>query len=91
MKTNMGFCAFLPDEHRGVQQAYDGCDVDAHQHFAINVLQAEVAVLHLTVRHIIMEDELHLQEPYGGHRHVAFLHVRIYKRTSPSFSSHSPM
>lgn len=52
----MSLCWCLPDEHGGVQQAYDGRDVDAHQHFAIDVLQAEVAVLHLAVRCVIMED-----------------------------------
>lgn len=46
----------LPDKNRGVQQAYDGRDVDAHQHLVVNVLQAKIAVLHLTVGHIIMED-----------------------------------
>lgn len=58
-----------PDKYGGVQQAYDGCDVDAHEHLTIDVLQTEVAVLHLSVRHIIMEDELHLQKACRKQKH----------------------
>lgn len=50
----------LPDEYGGVQQAYDGGDVDTHQHLTVDVLKAKVAVLHFTVGHIIMKDQLHL-------------------------------
>lgn len=49
-------CVYLPDEYRGVQQAYDGRDIDSHQHLTVDVLQAKVTVLHLTVGHIVMED-----------------------------------
>jgi len=55
-------CVCVPDQNRGVQQGDDGGDVDAHHHLAVDVLQAEVAVLHLPVGRIIMEDQLHLQE-----------------------------
>lgn len=55
-------CETAPDKYRGVQEAYDWSDIDAHEHLPVDVLQAEVAVLHLTVSHIIVEDQLHLQK-----------------------------
>ena len=35
--VSMCVCEHQPDEYGGVQQAYDGRDVDSHQHFAIDV------------------------------------------------------
>lgn len=60
----------LPDEERRVQEAYDRCDVNPHQHLLVDVLQAEVAVLYLTVGRIIVEDQLHLQEACCTHVRV---------------------
>lgn len=57
----VGVFVRLPDKYRSVQQADDRRDIDAHQDLAVDVLQAKVAVLHLSVRHVIVEDQLHLQ------------------------------
>ena len=55
-----------PDEHGRVEQGGDGRHVDAHQHLAVDVGQPHVAVLHLAVGLIIVQDQLHLQEAWGG-------------------------
>ena len=55
-----------PDEHGRVEQGGDGRHVDTHQHLAVDVGQPHVAVLHLAVGLIIVQDQLHLQEAWGG-------------------------
>lgn len=51
-----------PDEYRCVEQAYDWSDIDAHQHPAVNILQAQTAIFHLSVGFIIVQNQLHLQQ-----------------------------
>lgn len=57
-----------PDEHRCVEQGGDGSHVDAHQHFAVDVGQPHVAILHLAVGLVVVQDQLHLQEAWGQDR-----------------------
>lgn len=81
----------LPDEEGGVEQTYNGRDIDAHQYLAVDVHQAEVAVLHLSVGRVIMEQELHLKKTCGERIRTA-----ESLQLSPSFSNnllsiHSPM
>lgn len=54
----------VPDEDGCVEQRRHGCDIDAHQHLVVNVLQPDVAVLHLPVGLIIVKDQLHLQQAW---------------------------
>lgn len=62
MCVRVSVCVRLPDKYRGVQETDDRRDIDAHQDLAVDVLQSEAAVLHLSVRHVVVEDELHLQQ-----------------------------
>lgn len=55
----------VPDEDGCVEQRRHGRDIDAHQHLVVDVLQPDVAVLHLPVGLVIVKDQLHLQQAYG--------------------------
>lgn len=53
--------SLAPDEYRCVEQGSDGRHVDTHEHLAIDVRQPHVAILHLSVGLVIVQDQLHLQ------------------------------
>lgn len=59
-----------PDEYRCVEQAYDWSDIDAHQHPVVDILQAQTAILHLSVGFIIVQNQLHLQQTCETLTHV---------------------
>lgn len=80
-------CVCLPDKYRSVQQTDDRRDIDAHQDLAVDVLQSQVAVLHLSVCHVVVEDQLHLQQSCSSadshtqkHTHE---HVRAPQQSFP--------